>query len=249
MFTHPFRVCVWLAVTLLALTACASEPPAVAVEYAVTATPRAVVVTRTPAAATRAASEATPMNEGRSTQTVTAVPTATELWAADPTPTYYPNPSVPAVRPAAAYRLRVPDPGMLVDVIESAVKIEDDSRRYYHWSDPLASALIHDADALHVAVKRDLDRYYPAGLPGAVDLDMSQAPWSDWRHSAAIDSVRRASVLQALNRRGLTLTTARIGLAGGLTVQPYPLELDGDAGQEWLVDATWPVQYRREWLV
>lgn len=245
-----------LALAAIFLAACVGRTPhadrqndstavGLAATGTTTPTPAATQTTVPTATVQRATPTRQPVNEARATRVAEASPTPDE----SPTPTQPPFPAVPAPAGAAGFTWRVPDPGLLLEVVGLAAKSEEDSWKYYDYDDPVSDALSHEAAALHRAVTRDLEQHYPNGLPNADRLLAEDVrEWYAWFPGEDVRAVLQAGVVQRLNNEQVVLTGRPFTLGVDTGLKPYPMELDGDAGAEWLVEVDSGTYGVRDWL-
>ncbi len=159
----------------------------------------------------------------------THVATATEIPRLSPTPPLeYGHVPLPE---ATTFRLRSPDPNILLDIIMT-------SRPYTLPGTRDIGMLIQSFDYVYA----DLTHYYPYGLPGslrAIEItDKSfRSKWFESPKLEAVWAITQASVVEYLNQHNIQFEPEVLQYREdiGLEFIPYPAQISSNPGEEWLL--------------
>jgi len=189
-----------------------------------------------------------PTPEATAAPTFTASPSVTPTPTRTPTATPTPFPDVP-LPSADDYRLRSPDPGGLLRVLEMAVTYSS----LWHLPDHERPVARRQEKALFRLVGSDLQRFYPEGVPDADELTLSSElviygiPYGN-----VLWQILRAGVMQYLNEHSIELQHEMTQELPRFLLTAYRLESPDREAERWLIYVRFvrlPFGYRIEGFI
>lgn len=211
-----------------------------------TAGPQVIIVPVTVTSTPSRTPLSVPTRSLRPTRTPAPTQTATPTATLYPSPTRLVVPSVPAA--GASLALHTPDPAVLLQVIVRGLGPSEGS---YQDDNRLQSAIsANEAYNAQTLAAADVKRNFAGGLPavGSV-MTSTHEIWSGWPSDGLMQLLRAAAIRYVLDRPGDILQDGHVYTFGKVNLEAHLLEMDGDAGREWLVAVTFNHYHVKDWLL
>lgn len=146
---------------------------------------------------------------------------------------------IPPLGASQSLRLRTPDPNILLKVLNIASELESAAWLKFDYGNFRGDFLTSpEARALYDFVQADLDRFYSGGFPSAghvlTDRGFQEVVWLP---PSVVWQILQAGVVDLLNQTQMKIDSGEAYTLPFFDIQPFPVELDGDASKEWILEA------------